>query len=138
MIAVAQTAGSRNPIDRIVAIWPPIFLFVACSFDHVVANMFFIPFAYFLTPSSYSFGYYLWHSFIPSWIGNAIGAALIVLPLMCESLVVLFSYCALFVLPRLSRLLLWIVAYREPATHDIESGITGSSGTPTSSFEKAN
>lgn len=33
-----------------------------------------------LTSSSY-----LWHSFLPSWIGNAIGAALITVPMMCTS-----------------------------------------------------
>lgn len=42
-VAVWQAAGARETISKVVAIWIPIWVFVACGFDHVVANMFFIP-----------------------------------------------------------------------------------------------
>ncbi|KAL1695446.1 Formate/nitrite transporter [Schizophyllum commune] len=42
-VAVWQAAGARETISKIFSIWIPIWVFVACSFDHVVANMFAIP-----------------------------------------------------------------------------------------------
>lgn len=47
----------------------------------VALQMFFIPCGYMLQPGSFSFGTYLWQSFIAAWIGNAIGALFIVVPL---------------------------------------------------------
>jgi formate transporter len=35
--------GGRSLTDKVVAIVPPIAAFVACGFEHSVANMFFIP-----------------------------------------------------------------------------------------------
>ncbi|KAF8919784.1 Formate/nitrite transporter [Mucidula mucida] len=42
-VAVWQAAGAKDTISKIVALWIPIWIFVACGFDHVVANMFSIP-----------------------------------------------------------------------------------------------
>ncbi|KIP06437.1 hypothetical protein PHLGIDRAFT_461043 [Phlebiopsis gigantea 11061_1 CR5-6] len=42
-VAVWQAAGARDTISKIVAIWFPIWVFVACGFDHVIANMFSVP-----------------------------------------------------------------------------------------------
>ncbi|THG93026.1 hypothetical protein EW145_g8499, partial [Phellinidium pouzarii] len=42
-IAVWQAAGSRETISKVFAIWIPIWIFVACGYDHVVANMFSVP-----------------------------------------------------------------------------------------------
>lgn len=48
--------------------------------DHVVANMLFIPFALMLG-ADFGTGYYIWKSFIPSFIGNVIGAAFFAIPM---------------------------------------------------------
>ncbi|KAF9529403.1 Formate/nitrite transporter [Crepidotus variabilis] len=42
-VAVWQAAGARDTLSKIFAIWIPIWIFVACGFDHVVANMFSVP-----------------------------------------------------------------------------------------------
>ena len=44
-LAVRPTYSARSTTDRILAIIPPITAFVACGFEHSVANMFFIPVA---------------------------------------------------------------------------------------------
>lgn len=36
-------AGAREIVSKIIALWIPIFIFVALGFDHVVANMYYIP-----------------------------------------------------------------------------------------------
>ncbi|KAF8161173.1 Formate/nitrite transporter [Crassisporium funariophilum] len=42
-IAVWQAAGAKDTISKVFAIWIPIWIFVACGYDHVVANMFSVP-----------------------------------------------------------------------------------------------
>ncbi|EKM81037.1 hypothetical protein AGABI1DRAFT_127078 [Agaricus bisporus var. burnettii JB137-S8] len=42
-VAVWQAAGAKDTLSRIVAIWIPIFIFVAAGYDHVIANMFSVP-----------------------------------------------------------------------------------------------
>jgi formate transporter len=42
-LAVWLATGGRSLTDKVVAIVPPIAAFVACGFEHSVANMFFIP-----------------------------------------------------------------------------------------------
>lgn len=42
-LAVWLTFSARNTTDRILAIVPPITAFVACGFEHSIANMYFIP-----------------------------------------------------------------------------------------------
>lgn len=80
-IAVWQAAGAKETISKVVATWIPIWLFVACSYDHVVANMFSIPLGImFHAPHPLTAGYYIWKSLIPSLIGNTIGALFVALP----------------------------------------------------------
>lgn len=78
---------------QIVAVILPVFAFVALTFDHVVANMLFVPLAMMLGESSVpvgtahtghiTIGYYIWKSMIPSYIGNLLGAAFLAVPLVC-------------------------------------------------------
>ncbi|EIW83150.1 formate nitrite transporter [Coniophora puteana RWD-64-598 SS2] len=42
-VAVWQATGAAETYSKIIAIWIPIWVFVACGFDHVVANMFSLP-----------------------------------------------------------------------------------------------
>jgi hypothetical protein len=61
-----------------LAIWWPTFAFVILGFDHVVANMFYIPIAIFLGAPEISVGYYIWKSMIPALLGNIIGGGVFV------------------------------------------------------------
>jgi len=79
-IAVWQGAQSREGISKIVAIHLPIFCFVACGFDHVVANMCFGPLALLLGTDSFTTGTYIVKSMLPSFAGNTVGSWFIGLP----------------------------------------------------------
>ncbi|KAJ6587016.1 Formate/nitrite transporter [Mycena vulgaris] len=88
-IAVWQAAGAKDTVSKIYAIWLPIWLFVACSFDHgtlcmihsnlevmssfpVVANMFSVPlgimFGADLTVAEYIRKYVLRLSHMTGWV----------------------------------------------------------------------
>ncbi|TKA27169.1 hypothetical protein B0A50_04506 [Salinomyces thailandicus] len=69
---------AREYFSKVVAIWWPTFAFVTLGFDHVVANMFFIPLAIFLGSPEIGVGYYIWKSMIPALIGNILGGGLFV------------------------------------------------------------
>jgi len=80
-IAVWQAAGSAETISKVVAIWIPIWTFVACGFDHVVANMFSVPLGIlFDADPTLTTAYYIRKSFIAAYLGNIIGASFVSLP----------------------------------------------------------
>ncbi|KAL8287207.1 hypothetical protein RQP46_003659 [Phenoliferia psychrophenolica] len=80
-VGVWQTLLAKDILSKIVALWMPIFLFVALAYDHVVANMLFIPLALMLG-ADFSVGKYIWKSMIPSLIGNVFGGLFIAAPLI--------------------------------------------------------
>lgn len=65
----------RDLTSKIVGIWWPIFAFVSLGFDHVVANMTFIPMAIWLGAPDISVGLYIWKGVVPVFLGNVIGGA---------------------------------------------------------------
>ncbi|MFM8312606.1 MAG: formate/nitrite transporter family protein [Ilumatobacteraceae bacterium] len=80
-LAVWMTLSARSLVDRVAVIVPPITAFVACGFEHSIANMFFFPVALFhgTEPGAAA----SWPSFIvgnllPVTVGNIIGGALLV------------------------------------------------------------
>lgn len=75
-----RLAAARDTISKIVAIWVPVFSFVCLGFDHVVANMLFIPLAMMFGSPDITVGFYIWKSFIPAFLGNAVGALIIGIP----------------------------------------------------------
>lgn len=77
-LACFLALSARELFSKVVAIWWPVFAFVCLGFDHVVANMFFIPAAIFQGAPGISVGYYIWKSMIPALIGNIIGGGLFV------------------------------------------------------------
>ncbi|KAF7296124.1 Formate/nitrite transporter [Mycena kentingensis (nom. inval.)] len=79
-IAVWMAAGARETVSKVIVIYIPIFLFVACSFDHVVANMFSIPLGIMFDAPGLTVAGYIRKSFIASYIGNIVGALLVALP----------------------------------------------------------
>ncbi|KAJ8076573.1 hypothetical protein PM082_000996 [Marasmius tenuissimus] len=78
-VAVWQAAAARETISKIFAIWIPIWVFVACGFDHVVANMFSVPLGM-MFGADITVGQYIGKSFIASYLGNIVGALLVGLP----------------------------------------------------------
>ena len=65
----------RDVASKMMGIWWPIFGFVSMGFDHVVANMTFIPMAIWLGAPEISVGLYIWKGIIPALIGNIVGGA---------------------------------------------------------------
>jgi formate/nitrite transporter FocA (FNT family) len=65
--------SGRDYISKLVGIWWPTFAFVSLAFDHVVANMFFIPTGIWQNAPGISVGYYIYKGIIPALIGNIIG-----------------------------------------------------------------
>jgi len=70
--------SARETFGKIIAIWWPTFAFVCLGFDHVVANMYFIPTGIFYGNPKITVGYYIWKSMIPSLLGNIVGGGLFV------------------------------------------------------------
>ncbi|KAH7343326.1 Formate/nitrite transporter [Rhizoctonia solani] len=80
-IAVWQAMAATDVISKIVAIFIPIFTFVAAGFDHVVANRFFIPLGI-MMGANMTVADYIKKSLIASFLGNVVGALLVALPFM--------------------------------------------------------
>jgi formate/nitrite transporter len=51
-MAVWMAMAGRSVVDKVVAIVPPVMLFVAAGFEHSIANMYFIPLAMMLTAAT--------------------------------------------------------------------------------------
>ncbi|KAJ5974701.1 hypothetical protein N7481_011911 [Penicillium waksmanii] len=66
----------RDLASKIIGIWFPIFAFVSLGFDHVVANMTFIPLGIWEGTPDLSVGLYIWKGIIPTVIGNILGGGL--------------------------------------------------------------
>ncbi|KAF7170319.1 hypothetical protein CNMCM5623_002763 [Aspergillus felis] len=66
----------RDLASKLVGIWFPIFGFVSLGFDHVVANMTFIPMGIWLGAPEITVGLYIWKGIIPALLGNIIGGGL--------------------------------------------------------------
>jgi formate transporter FocA len=94
-LAVWMSFSGRTTTDKVLAVFPPITAFVACGFEHSVANMYFIPFGILVknfAPASFwaqigktSADYsalttenFLYNNLLPVTIGNIIGGALLV------------------------------------------------------------
>lgn len=94
-LAVWLTLSARSTTDRIAAIVPPITAFVACGFEHSIANMYFVPVAIFIKRSAAPEFWYAaklapedfpglhWSGFLsanllPVTLGNIIGGAVMV------------------------------------------------------------
>jgi formate/nitrite transporter len=75
-LAVYLAIASDDIIGKILGIWFPIMAFVAIGFEHVVANMFFIPLGIFLGDITWTQA--IFNNLIPVTIGNIIGGAIFV------------------------------------------------------------
>ena len=70
--------------DKIIGLYPPIFVFVLAGYEHCVANMFYIPaglFAaseYSISANGLTWGAFFIKNLLPVTLGNVIGGALLV------------------------------------------------------------
>ncbi|GJE97408.1 formate/nitrite transporter family protein [Phanerochaete sordida] len=78
-VAVWQAYGARDTISKIISAWFPIWVFVACGFDHVIANMFSVPLGI-MYGADLTVAEYIRKSLIASYIGNIVGALFVGLP----------------------------------------------------------
>ncbi|KAL9936850.1 hypothetical protein V8E36_004085 [Tilletia maclaganii] len=81
-ISLFQASLARDMIGKIVSAWFPIFIFVSCGYDHVVANMFLIPEGLMTGLAHLGVGEYIWKSMVPAFLGNFLGAACLALPML--------------------------------------------------------
>lgn len=94
-LAIWLCISARSDSDKVLLIIPPITAFVACGFEHSVANMYFIPQALFIQAwagsefwmsigkspldfANLSWGNFLVTNLLPVTIGNIIGGAVMV------------------------------------------------------------
>ena len=75
-LAVYLAIASDDIIGKLIGIWFPIMAFVAIGFEHVVANMFFIPVGIFLGGVTWS--QFFINNMVPATLGNIIGGAIFV------------------------------------------------------------
>jgi len=78
-VAVWQAAGAKDTVSKIFAIWIPIWIFVACGYDHVVANMFSVPLGI-MFGAQLTVAEYIRKSLIAAFLGNVVGALIVALP----------------------------------------------------------
>jgi formate/nitrite transporter len=76
-LAVWMALAAEDITGKIFAIFWPIMAFVALGFDHVVANMFFLPVAIFADVPGIGWGDAL-HNWLFAFLGNALGATIFV------------------------------------------------------------
>jgi formate/nitrite transporter len=76
-LAVWMSLAARSVSGKILAIFFPIMAFVAMGFDHVVANMFFLPAAIFAHVPGIGWGNVL-NNWVFAFLGNVVGAGLFV------------------------------------------------------------
>jgi formate/nitrite transporter len=76
-LAVWMALGAEDIAGKILAIFFPIMAFVAMGFDHVVANMFFLPAAIFAGVDGISWWTAI-HNWIFAFVGNLVGASVFV------------------------------------------------------------
>ena len=76
-LAVWMALAADDVAGKVLAIFFPIMAFVALGFDHVVANMFFLPAAIFAGVDGIGWGDAL-HNWLFAFLGNLVGAAIFV------------------------------------------------------------
>ena len=76
-LAVWMSYAAEDIAGKILAIFFPIMAFVALGFDHVVANMFFLPAAMFANVTGVGIGGVV-HNLVLAFVGNAVGGGLFV------------------------------------------------------------
>lgn len=83
-IAVWITIGAQSAADKVIGLYPPIFVFVLGGYEHSVANMFYIPagifasYEYGINAEGLNFLTFLTNNLLPVTLGNIAGGAFVV------------------------------------------------------------
>ena len=83
-IAVWAAMSSEQVSGKILALYPPVAIFILCGFEHCIANMFYIPAGlmimgeYGLAAEGLTIGTFILNNLIPATIGNMIGGMLVI------------------------------------------------------------
>lgn len=76
-LAAWMSFAAKDVAGKVLAIWFPVFIFVAIGFQHIVANMFVIPAAIFSGESTVT-----WMQFLQNmglvWLGNMVGGTIVI------------------------------------------------------------
>ncbi|KAF8191640.1 Formate/nitrite transporter [Mycena galopus ATCC 62051] len=78
-LAVWLASGAKDTASKLIAIWIPIWIFVAVAFDHVIANMFYLPLGI-MFGADLTVAGYIRKSLIATYLGNIVGAAIVWIP----------------------------------------------------------
>ena len=76
-LAVWMSLAAQTVQGKVLLLWFPISAFVISGFEHIVANMFFIPVGM-LYGAPISVGQMMTANFIPVTLGNVVGGAVII------------------------------------------------------------
>ena len=76
-LACYQAGAAQDVFGKLASIFFPVMAFVAIGFDHLVANMFIIPFGMCLG-APITVGHYIVYSMIPTLIGNMASAVVMI------------------------------------------------------------
>ena len=79
ILAIILATISKDVISKILACMLPIMTFVACGFEHCVANMYLIPLGLFAKGTPIAEHWIMFNNIIPVTIGNIIGGFFILL-----------------------------------------------------------
>ena len=77
VLAVWQAAAAQDIIGKLAAVFFPVMAFVSTGYDHVVANMFIIPFGI-RVGNHLPIGHYIVDSMIPTFLGNFLSSVFMV------------------------------------------------------------
>ena len=83
-LAVWLSFAAKDLFSKIAGLWTPILLFIACGYEHCVANMFYIPcglfssYEYHLSRPNLNWGRYFYKNLIPVTLGNIVGGSILV------------------------------------------------------------
>lgn len=59
-LACFMGVQAKELISKVIGVWLPVFAFVALGFDHVIANMFFMPLGIWVGTPNLTVGLYIW------------------------------------------------------------------------------
>ena len=83
-LAIWLSFAAKDLFSKIAGLWTPILLFIACGYEHVVANMFYIPaglfssYEYHLPRPKLNWGRFIYKNLIPVTLGNICGGSILV------------------------------------------------------------
>ena len=83
-LSVWLSIGAQDFFSKMAALWTPILLFIACGFEDVVSNMFYIPaglfssYEYDIPRPKLNWGRFIYKNLIPVTLGNICGGVVLV------------------------------------------------------------